>query len=100
MALCTSFSIMAMQLTRWQACLLGLAQRVLRSSSTAIVIWLISLFRWVDDLMLADGGPGGPDLERVFIAELFTFLDVDLGVLAAPPALDLAGLDAAGLDLI
>ena len=55
-------------------------------------MWLGSLF----DLVLADGGP---DLERVFMVGLLTFLDVGFDVLAAPPALDLAGLDTTGLDL-
>ena len=47
------------------------------------------------DLVFANGAP---DLERVFVAGLFTLLGVDLGALAAPPALDLAALGVAGLD--
>ena len=48
------------------------------------------------DLVFANGGP---DLKRVFVAGLFTLLEVDLGALAAPLTLDLAALGTAGLDL-
>ena len=44
--------------------------------------------------MLADGGP---DLERVFMAGLFTLLRVDVSVLTASPTLDVACLGAVGV---
>ena len=48
--------------------------------------------------MLADGGP---DLERVFIARLFSLPGVDGGVLATLPTVDVAGLGAGGVsDLV
>ena len=47
-------------------------------------------------MVLADGGP---DLECLFMAGLFTLLGVALGVLAALSTLNLVGLDVAGLDL-
>ena len=52
-----------------------------------------SLWGLICDLVLADKGP---DLERVFMAGLSTLFEVGLGVLAALPTLDLAGLDVAG----
>ena len=68
------------------------------SSSTAMAIRSGSLVIFYCDMVLADGGPGGPDFDCVFMAGLVTLLGVDLGVLDALPALDLVDLDADGLD--
>ena len=56
-----------------------------------MAIWLSSLF----DIVLAEGGLA---LERVFMASMLTWLNIDFAVFATPPALDLGGLDTTWLD--